>query len=52
VGEEPAAKKLEAAVASVIEEGKSVTYDLKKDKNDLSAVGTREMADAVIKKIK
>lgn len=52
VGEEPAAKKLEAAVASVIEEGKSVTYDLKKDRHDPTAVGTSEMADAVIKKIK
>ena len=52
LGEKRAAKRLESAVASVIAEGKHVTYDLKKDRNDPSAVGTREMADAVIKKIK
>jgi isocitrate dehydrogenase (NAD+) len=52
LGEVTAALKLEKAVASVIEEGKYVTYDLKKDRNDPSAVGTREMADAIIKKIK
>ncbi|MDP3791383.1 MAG: isocitrate/isopropylmalate dehydrogenase family protein [Candidatus Omnitrophota bacterium] len=52
IGEEAAAKKLEKAVASVIEEGKAVTYDLKKDKNDPTAVGTSQMADAIIKKIK
>lgn len=52
LGEEKRALKLEKAVASVIEEGKYVTYDLKKDKNDPAAVGTREMADAVIRKIK
>ena len=51
LGEEAAAKKLDRAVASVIEEGRSVTYDLKKDRLDPSAVGTREMADAIIKKI-
>ena len=43
---------LERAVASVIEEGKSVTYDLKENRNDPTAVGTAEMADAVIRKIK
>lgn len=52
LGEEKCALKLEKAVASVIEEGKSVTYDLKKDRNDPAAVGTREMADAIIRKIK
>lgn len=52
LGEEKCALKLEKAVASVIEEGKYVTYDLKKDRNDPSAVGTREMADAIIRKIK
>jgi len=51
LGEEAAAKKLERAVSSVIGEGKSVTYDLKKDRNDPTAVGTREMADAIIKKL-
>ena len=52
IGEQAAAKRLENAVASVIEEGKSVTYDLKKDRNDPTAVGTREMADAVIRRMK
>jgi isocitrate dehydrogenase (NAD+) len=46
------AKKLENAVAAVIAEGKDVTYDMKADRNDPTAVGTREMADAIIKKIK
>lgn len=47
-----AACRLERAVAEVISEGKSVTYDLKKDRNDPTAAGTAEMADAVIKKLK
>lgn len=51
MGEEKKAKILENAVASVIAEGKYVTYDLKKDRNDPTAVGTREMADAIIKKL-
>ncbi|MDR1479494.1 MAG: isocitrate/isopropylmalate dehydrogenase family protein [Planctomycetaceae bacterium] len=44
-----AAKKLENAVAAIIAEGKYVTYDLKNNPNDNSAVGTDEMADAIIK---
>ncbi len=52
IGEERAAKRLESAVASVIEEGKFVTYDMKKDRLDPTAVGTKEMADAIIKKIR
>ncbi|HPS55581.1 MAG TPA: isocitrate/isopropylmalate family dehydrogenase, partial [Sedimentisphaerales bacterium] len=46
------ADKLEKAVASVIKQGKDVTYDMKPDRNDPTAVGTIEMADAIIKKIK
>jgi isocitrate dehydrogenase (NAD+) len=49
LGEKAAARKLEAAVANVIREGKSVTYDLKPDRNDPTAVGTREMGQAVIR---
>ncbi len=45
------ADKLEAAVAAVIAEGKDVTYDMKPDRNDPTAVGTSEMADAIIAKI-
>ena len=48
LGEERAASRLEGAVAAVIEEGKRVTYDLKPSPSDPSAVGTREMADAII----
>jgi isocitrate dehydrogenase (NAD+) len=46
------AEKLEKAVAAVISEGKDVTYDMKADRNDPTAVGTQEMADAIIAKIK
>lgn len=51
LGENAAADKLEAAVAAVLAEGKYVTYDLKNDRNDPSAVGTKEMADAIIGKL-
>jgi isocitrate dehydrogenase (NAD+) len=46
------ADKLEKAVAAVIAEGKDVTYDMKENRDDPTAVGTREMADAIISKIK
>jgi isocitrate dehydrogenase (NAD+) len=39
---------MEAAIAAVIREGRSVTYDMKPSRNDPTAVGTTEMADAVI----
>lgn len=48
MGEEAAAKKLENAVAKVIAEGKSVTYDMKPHRDDPTAVGTSQMADAII----
>ncbi len=49
--ETDAAARLENAVAAVIAEGKSVTYDLKADRNDPTAVGTREMAEAICQKL-
>ena len=49
LGEVEAAQRLEAAVAKVIADGKDVTYDLKADRNDPTAVGTKEMARAIIK---
>jgi len=52
IGEGDAADRLEKAVAAVIKEGKFVTYDLKPDRNDPTAVGTSEMADAIVKRIK
>ena len=47
LGKTAAAKRLEDAVAAVIAEGKNVTYDMKEDRNDPSAVGTQEMAQAI-----
>ena len=38
-------------MAAVIAEGKHVTYDLKADRNDPTAVGTQEMAEAICKKL-
>jgi len=52
IGKTKEADKLENAVAAVIAEGKSVTYDMKEDRNDPAAVGTKEMANAIIKKVK
>ena len=46
------AENLEKAVAAIIAEGKDVTYDMKDDRNDPTAVGTQEMADAIIAKMK
>ena len=48
LAEATAANTLETAVAAVIAEGKSVTYDMKPRRDDPTAVGTREMAEAII----
>ena len=48
LGEREAAERLDAAIARVIAEGERVTYDLKPQPNDPTAVGTSEFADAVI----
>lgn len=52
LNENKAADRLEQAVRTVIKEGKFVTYDLKADRNDPTAVGTQEMAEAICKKLK
>lgn len=52
LGENAAADRIEKAVAEVIREGKDVTYDLKPDRNDPTAVGTARMAEAIIEKMK
>jgi isocitrate dehydrogenase (NAD+) len=52
VGEREAAQRLEQAVAAVIAEGKRVTYDLKPTRDDPTAVGTSEYADAIIEKLR
>src|SRR5207247_1167244 len=51
-GEEDAADRLEAALAAVIAAGKSVTYDMKPTRDDPTAVGTSQVADAVIEKLR
>ena len=48
IGEKEAADRLERALAQVIAEGRSVTYDMKAERDDPSAVGTAEVADAVV----
>ena len=49
IGETDAARRLEQAVADVIAEGQHVTYDLKPHRDDPTAVGTQEMAEAICK---
>jgi isocitrate dehydrogenase (NAD+) len=51
LGEHQAAARLERAVAAVIAEGKDVTYDMKPHRNDPTAVGTQEMAEAICRKM-
>ncbi len=52
LGEEKAARRLEEAVRAVIQEGKFVTYDLKENRNDKTAVGTKEMGQAICEKLR
>jgi len=52
LGEEKAAARLEAATRQVIAQGKFVTYDLKERRDDPAAVGTREMAEAICKRLR
>jgi isocitrate dehydrogenase (NAD+) len=52
IGENMAADRLENAVAKVLKEGRSVTYDLKADRTDPSSAGTSQMADAIIAAMK
>jgi isocitrate dehydrogenase (NAD+) len=49
--EDEAADNLEQAIADVIREGKSVTYDMKPTRDDPSAVGTSDVADAIIEQL-
>jgi isocitrate dehydrogenase (NAD+) len=51
LGEGEAAERLERAVATIIAEGKSLTYDMKPTRDDPTAVGTSEVADAIIRKL-
>ena len=51
LGEDEAAESLENGIAEVIRKGDKVTYDLKPSRDDPSAVGTSEFADAVIEEM-
>jgi isocitrate dehydrogenase (NAD+) len=51
LGEQEAGDRLERALAAVIAEGRSVTYDMKPSRDDPTAVGTSQVADAVIAKL-
>jgi isocitrate dehydrogenase (NAD+) len=51
IEEDEAAERLENAIAEVIREGESVTYDMKPQRDDPTAVGTSDVADAVIAKM-
>ncbi len=49
--ETEAADRLETAIAELIAEGRSVTYDMKPSRDDPTAVGTSEVADAIVEKL-
>jgi isocitrate dehydrogenase (NAD+) len=51
LGEAATADRLERAIAEVIREGESLTYDMKPSRDDPTAVGTSEVADAIIDKL-
>lgn len=51
IGENKRATQLEQALADVIKEGRYLTYDFR-DPGDTNYVGTREMGEAIISKIK
>lgn len=51
LGEKEAADRVEKATAAIIAEGKDVTYDMKPHRDDPTAVGTSQMADAIIRKM-
>jgi isocitrate dehydrogenase (NAD+) len=51
IDERDAADRLEGAIAEVIRKGEKVTYDMKPSRDDPSAVGTSDVADAVIEQM-
>jgi isocitrate dehydrogenase (NAD+) len=51
LGETYAANMLEGAIAETIREGRNVTYDMKADRNDPSAVGTTQVTDAIVARL-
>ena len=51
LGETYAANMLEGAIAETIREGRYVTYDMKAERNDPSAVGTTQVTDAIVARL-
>ena len=51
LGEVTAADRLELAITELIREGDAVTYDMKPTRDDPTAVGTSEVADALIERM-
>jgi isocitrate dehydrogenase (NAD+) len=51
LAEDDAATRLEEAIAAVIAEGSDVTYDMKPTRDDPTAVGTSEVADAIVERL-
>jgi isocitrate dehydrogenase (NAD+) len=51
LGEQSASDRLERAISDVIAKGASVTYDMKPSRDDPTAVGTSQVADAIIEKL-
>lgn len=52
IDEKAAADSLDKAVAETVADGKSVTYDLRPGRDAATAIGTSEMADAIIARLK
>lgn len=52
LGEFNSANKIEKAIAEIIQEGKFVTYDMKLPKDPNPSVGTQEVAEALVERIK
>jgi len=50
--EAAAADAVEGAIADVIHEGRSLTYDMKATRNDPTSVGTSQVADALVERLK
>ena len=48
LGETEAADRVDTAIRRVIAKGERITYDMKPSRDDPSAVGTQQMADAII----
>jgi isocitrate dehydrogenase (NAD+) len=51
LGEKDAANRVESAIAAVVAEGKYVTYDLLPENRQRDAVGTSQVADAIVARI-